>query len=49
MFPNGYGIVYENLVQLRNAVLQSLERTVVQDMKIYDGPIIFENKDENSV
>ncbi len=40
VFSNGYGVSFENLVELRDVVLESLERTVVQDMKNYDGPII---------
>lgn len=40
VFPNGYGIIFDNLAQLRDVVLESLERSVVSDMKKYDRPII---------
>ncbi len=51
VFSNGYGVSFENLVELRDEVLISLERTVVQDMHDYDGPIISEttNTTEPSV
>lgn len=44
VFANGYGVIFENLIELRDVVLESLERTVVQDMRDYDGPIVEENK-----
>ncbi len=42
VFSNGYGVSFENLVELRDEVLISLERTVVRDMHNYDGPIVVE-------
>lgn len=42
IFSNGYGVIFENLLGLKDVVLISLERTVVTKMKLYDGPIIVE-------
>jgi hypothetical protein len=45
VFPNGYGIWFENLSELKDAVLESLQRTVVDQMAEYDGPVETETQD----